>query len=41
VEPDIWEDLEAWLIVWLRPGRLVLAVRVGNAGAVFVLVSGP
>ena len=41
VEPDIWEDLEAWLMVWLRPGRPEVALRVGNTGAVLVLVSGP
>jgi hypothetical protein len=41
VEPDIWEDRDAWLMVWLRPGRPEFALRVGNTGAVFVLVSGP
>jgi hypothetical protein len=41
VEPDVREDREAWLIVWLRPGSPVFALLVGNTGAVFVLVSGP
>lgn len=29
VEPDIWEDREAWLMVWLRPGRPVVVFLVG------------
>lgn len=41
VEPEIWEDREAWLMVWLRPGRPAVVLLVGNTGAVFVLVSGP
>jgi hypothetical protein len=41
VDPDTWDDREAWLIVWLNPGRLVFVFLVGNTGAVFVLVRGP
>jgi hypothetical protein len=40
VEPDICEDREAWLMVWLKPGRLLAPVAVLNAGTVFVLESG-
>jgi hypothetical protein len=41
VEPDSCEDLEAWLIVWLNPGRPALPTLLAEkTGAVFVLVSG-
>jgi hypothetical protein len=45
VDPDIWEDLEAWLIVCRKPvGGVVLVLPdtvVVKTGAVFVRVSGP
>jgi len=41
VEPDSWEDLEFWFIVWLGLGTLLPALLVENTGAVFVLESGP
>ena len=40
VEPESWEDLELWLIVWLNPGPLP-ALLVEKTGVVFVLERGP
>ena len=37
VEPDSWEDREAWLIVWFNAGRPGLPELFEKTGAVFVL----
>jgi hypothetical protein len=42
VEPEIWLLLDAWLMVWAKPGRLPAPFeRVLKIGAVFVLERGP
>ena len=37
VDPDSWEEREAWLIVWLNPERLFTALLGWNTGAALVL----